>query len=575
MSRRIVNEALTQLIQRVVEKNKRPPILIYEAPTGYGKTRTAPMIHDTLVEHGLSYGYIHVLPLRSIVKNLYRDMIEHKIPGLDTVSQEDIGYQASGLSIGGKDPFHAKPYTITTIDSYVLNLARIGVGETSILARHYEASRSMIYSSTIIYDEAHLYGGDPGAPEEHLYTSMKASIKNILGIMCPVIVLTATLPKGLGDDLYSFVKNIASSYDAPVIWFRYGDKIEPKEYSDAVPLRDKDFDEALHGTRWKTSIISSEEVFVEKMLDDASTGKKIMVVLNKPVRAYKVYLRLLEKGYSPALIHGRLSHRDREIVEKEIENTRILVATQVVEAGINISFDTLYTDIAPPSNLIQRAGRINRWFENNDAEINIYIGGYEKVYPEDIVRETISVLKKIIDSGKQINWRSPYIEYRGVKGYRCILDKVYGKSSPRISCRDFVEQTILYTMINPRRGIGFKTLYRSCIEGHGFIRGSLLLPLIPLTLEDVRDMSIDELVCSSVPASMEWVVLNSKKLFGDKIPVVKYNEEPVIDYINNTGDKNELRKKLCRTLFDLSNYIVIGLLVKPQLYSEKIGLLVK
>ncbi len=573
---RIINESLIELFQHILAKKKRPPILIYEAPTGYGKTRTAPLIHNVLLEHGFSYGYIHVLPLRSIVKNLYDDMINHKIPGLENISPEEIGYQASGLSLGGKDPFHAKPYTVTTIDSYILNLARIGVGETNILTRHYEAGRSMIYSSTIIYDEAHLYGGDPGAPEELLYTSMKASLENILGAMCPVIVLTATLPISLGIDLYSFTNSIvSSSYDGEAIWIRYGEGVEPREYSSIVPIQDKDFDETVHRVEWTTKITSNEEEFEKKLVDDASAGKRVMVVLNKPSRAYKIYKILEEKGYKPLLIHGRLSHKDREEAEKKIEETRILVATQVVEAGINISYDVLYTDIAPPSNLVQRAGRINRWFENDEAEINIFIGGYEKVYPEEIIHRTVNILKKIVDNKEEVNWRSPYVVYNGIKGYRYILDKVYEGYSSRISCEDLIKHLLLYTMINPTRKTSYEILCRNCIEGRGLVRGSLLLSLIPIPIEEVGNMSIDEIMNNSIPASMDWVISNSRRLFGDQIPVLKYNGELLVDYINNTRDNNELRRKLCMVLFNPYSHLVIGLLVKPELYIENIGLLVK
>ncbi len=51
------------------------------------------------------------------------------------------------------------------------------------------------------------------------------------------------------------------------------------------------------------------------------------------------------------------------------EAGRIIVTTQVVEAGVDISAATLFTDLAPWSSLVQRFGRCNRTGELEDARI--------------------------------------------------------------------------------------------------------------------------------------------------------------------------------------------------------------
>jgi CRISPR-associated endonuclease/helicase Cas3 len=49
---------------------------------------------------------------------------------------------------------------------------------------------------------------------------------------------------------------------------------------------------------------------------------------------------------------------------------RILIATQVIEAGVDISSALMVTDLAPWSSLVQRFGRCNRAGEDQDgAEI--------------------------------------------------------------------------------------------------------------------------------------------------------------------------------------------------------------
>lgn len=76
------------------------------------------------------------------------------------------------------------------------------------------------------------------------------------------------------------------------------------------------------------------------------------------------------------LIHSRFRPVDRkrwhqifdDMPDKE-GTGRIIVATQVVEAGLDISSRLLVTDIAPYSSLVQRFGRCNRKGEDEEARV--------------------------------------------------------------------------------------------------------------------------------------------------------------------------------------------------------------
>ena len=72
-------------------------------------------------------------------------------------------------------------------------------------------------------------------------------------------------------------------------------------------------------------------------------------------------------GQAPtlALVHSRFRPADREREMKKVvgdgnPNGRIVVATQAVEAGVDISAAVLFTELAPWSSLVQRFGRANR-----------------------------------------------------------------------------------------------------------------------------------------------------------------------------------------------------------------------
>ncbi len=75
-------------------------------------------------------------------------------------------------------------------------------------------------------------------------------------------------------------------------------------------------------------------------------------------------------------------------VESVRHHGLIVVATQVIEAGVDISAKTLFTDLAPWPSLVQRFGRCNRFGEHEEAQV-FWIGipsekkGLAAPYDED------------------------------------------------------------------------------------------------------------------------------------------------------------------------------------------------
>lgn len=132
-----------------------------------------------------------------------------------------------------------------------------------------------------------------------------------------------------------------------------------------------------------------------------TNGTQTLVVVNRVARAREVYAALkgeyglqrtakrkgkialpkatsLDTAEAPQLelIHSRFRPEDRKrwktLFEKPQEGEvvdRIIVATQVVEAGLDISSRLLVTDIAPYASLVQRFGRCNRRGEFEEARI--------------------------------------------------------------------------------------------------------------------------------------------------------------------------------------------------------------
>jgi CRISPR-associated endonuclease/helicase Cas3 len=98
-----------------------------------------------------------------------------------------------------------------------------------------------------------------------------------------------------------------------------------------------------------------------------------LVVLNTVDAARHVYKQLRGGPYDCTLLHSRFRGIERWARMSAVisrPDGRIVVATQVVEAGVDLSAALLITQAAPWPSLVQRAGRCNRTgMRNADAEI--------------------------------------------------------------------------------------------------------------------------------------------------------------------------------------------------------------
>jgi len=113
-------------------------------------------------------------------------------------------------------------------------------------------------------------------------------------------------------------------------------------------------------------------------------GTLSLVVVNRVERARAVFEALItgeKKGKQTlpplyasenvALIHSRFRPVDRDRHTNLLfgEGDRIVIATQAVEAGVDVSADLLITELAPWSSLVQRIGRCNRRAEATEAHV--------------------------------------------------------------------------------------------------------------------------------------------------------------------------------------------------------------
>lgn len=119
------------------------------------------------------------------------------------------------------------------------------------------------------------------------------------------------------------------------------------------------------------------KAIAEHILREHQTGSLTLVICNQVKRAVNLYeeinkelKRMPSQEVKVILIHShfRPTERKQKLESLKNEKDAIVISTQVVEAGIDISANILYTELAPYPSLIQRFGRLNRKGEFEDAK---------------------------------------------------------------------------------------------------------------------------------------------------------------------------------------------------------------
>jgi CRISPR-associated endonuclease/helicase Cas3 len=116
-----------------------------------------------------------------------------------------------------------------------------------------------------------------------------------------------------------------------------------------------------------------DEKDIAALITESLPPANTLVVLNTVKRARGVYDALLKNKTFIAAVDIHLAHSRFRPVERTAWRTRflsreakgvkprVIIATQIVEAGVDISADALFTELAPWTSLVQRFGRAARY----------------------------------------------------------------------------------------------------------------------------------------------------------------------------------------------------------------------
>ncbi|MDF0556443.1 CRISPR-associated helicase Cas3' [Kamptonema sp. UHCC 0994] len=154
-----------------------------------------------------------------------------------------------------------------------------------------------------------------------------------------------------------------------------------------IEVSDTDLVE-IEGNRHRTFQAISTPLTADVILNDIQSHRRqrVIVICNTVSQSQGLFQDLTQINHTETLnvtlLHSRFLPEHRAQKEAEIqanfsENWQddgqcyLLIATQVIEAGLNITCEVMHTELAPMNSLLQRAGRCAR-FKGERGEAYVY-----------------------------------------------------------------------------------------------------------------------------------------------------------------------------------------------------------
>lgn len=440
------------------------PALLVKGPTGTGKT-------ESVLFPALAKGYRLFLPLpaRSLLED-QKDRIEKyllkfsKLPEnqnreislvVDTGSQmyrwvyqngEDITKE---LKINLRRHLYKGDVILTTLDKFLYRYFSFGDQQKSfVFPLRIHRSKTLV-----CFDEAHSY-------DNISFTNFQSLVRSLYEAGRSLVLMTATMPQQLVES-FDYLETIDYVDDDVRVQIlrEYQEQALKHPYLNQRSFQwiDNITKDGEHPEAFQTSVAQ-----LIKDEWESQPSRRILAVVQTVKDAAAIYRQLkphIETGSNEKqlfLYHGRLADQERPRIYREIQQRDynkqpyILITTSAIEVGCDLNSETLISQVCPPENLIQRAGRCNRRGDVPDAKV-IMVGDHIPDFANSLdevawetYQNTLHNLKTFDTKaiGACVSRPKHIDDYRVVEIFSMLHDYVY---SADLTCQPSYEKGLVIT----------------------------------------------------------------------------------------------------------------------------------
>lgn len=404
--------------EQTLLENKDANVAFAEAPTGAGKSNLAMNCSLKLLDKNINKIF-YVYPFNTLVEQNY-DTLEKIYGKTDIFKSIAVINSITPIPLNGTRKFwenldkeeNEKFYQKALLDRQFLNYPFILTTHVNLFQIMFGCEREAAISfyqlagSVVVLDEIQSY-------KNVLWTEIMMFLQCYSRLLnMKIIIMSATLPKL--DMLTGNHEKVVNLIENPEKYFQDARFKKRVVLSYELLYQDK-----------KTEM---KELYAH-VLGQAQKGRKLLMEFITKTSAEKFYHMLTESGREDLQIFcmtGDDNQIDRKRILREMDTADkdkavILVATQVVEAGIDIDMDIGYKDISKLDSEEQFIGRINRNFKRKGVVYFFDMDNESGIYKEDYRVDTAYTLRK--DEMKQLladkNF-GKYYDYilKGIRKYR-------------------------------------------------------------------------------------------------------------------------------------------------------------
>lgn len=405
-------------------------IFTLTAPTGIGKTMTAldfslKLKHKIKKKYDIESRIIYALPFINIIEQALAEyettLREQNVKILGHYQYADIFGKEDGKGNGEVHNYNQKLMALDTWQADIVITSFVQFFQTLIGNRNKLLKKFNHFANAIIIlDEVQTLRLDQmpllGASLFYLSKFLKSRI----------ILMTATRPK---------IFELAEQE----ILDKLGEKVNPKELLTSYEEVFARFKRtAVHPFLDELPEIGeNSQNFVDFIFNDKwKKTKSCLIVCNTVKQSIEVYEEirnhLEENELSNPIYYLSTNiipaHRFRRIedIKNDLKAKKapILIATQVVEAGVDLDFDMGFRDIGPIDSIVQVAGRINRNNNPQKKHAPLYIIDFDP-------KKTIRIYGRLayLQARKALEQQAYFKEEEYLKLIEAYFDGISGKSS--------------------------------------------------------------------------------------------------------------------------------------------------